>query len=495
MKKIALSLAFSVGLLASQLSAEDGPKINSKPLAIGALHEFGQLGKCIYKIGPGNVGEVWTNDWIDHFGAFVTKEAVIDDRLFLSGGLGGVFQFRKPETVDPGFYGSQRKGFFIGPTKAVAEYHFGEPAKPYLTVGTGMFMYKYNSEALNLGEYLYRSGAYPAYTVTGGYVLVNSAAANLQGLKTSYNHGNFKADVLLTTETNLAPLYDWSLGTIVSYSIADGLLDLGAGVNFKRLIPVKPSRTSKKSLTNGYFTKNGQDYTTNTNFYAYQIDFYNNRNNAADSAKAAALQVKMDTVNAVTAKTRITDKPEILHYTNSGTLLMGRASLDLKKVLNSDLFGPNDLKLYTEAAVLGVKNYPVFYTKVSERMPIMVGFNFPGFKILDLVSVQVEQLKSPWLNNTAQIANGANPLPAFPIASDSVASKAEWNDLATKDDLKWSFLIQKRLGNYITLSGQAANDHMRTVSSRYFYGPQFDHNEVTVSKDHWYWMTQISWGI
>ncbi|MDB5048281.1 MAG: hypothetical protein JWO30_1352 [Fibrobacteres bacterium] len=495
MKKISLALACGIGLFAAPSFAEDGPKIESKPLEIGALQEFGQLEKGVYKIGPGNVGEIWTNDWIDHFGAFITKEAVINDRLFLSGGLGGVFQYRKPEKVDPGFYGSQRKGFFIGPTKAVAEYHFGDPQNPYLTVGSGMFMYKYNPDANDLGEYLYRSGAYPGYTMTGGYVLVNSAAANVQGLKTSLNLGNFKADMLLTTETNLAPLYDWSLGAIVSYRIADGLLDLGAGVNFKRLIPVNPSRTSKHTLENGYFTKDGQDYTTNTNFYGHQVEFYNNKHTAADSAKAAALQVLQDTVAAVTALDRVDNKPDINYYSSAGILAMGRASLDLKKVLGSEIFGPQDLKLYSEIAILGIKDYPIFYTKMTDRMPIMVGFNLPCFKLLDLFSVQVEHLSTPWLNNTSQIANDANPLPAFPLASDSIASKTEWNDLATKDDYKWSVLIQKKFGNYITLSAQAANDHMRMVSSRYFYGPQFDHNEITVSNDHWYWMTQLSWGI
>ncbi|MDQ3001317.1 MAG: hypothetical protein M3Y08_08660 [Fibrobacterota bacterium] len=495
MNKIALALTCGIGLLAAPLCAEDAPKIEYKPLSIAALHEFGQLKKGIYHIGSGSVGEVWTNDWIDHFGAFVTKEAIVNERLFLSGGLGGVFQFRKPELLSPDFTGSQRRNFFMGPTRAVAEYHFGDPTNPYLTLGSGMFMYKYNQDANDLGEYLYRSGAYPAYTVTGGYVLVNSAAANVQGAKASLNFGNFKADFLITTETNLAPFYDWSIGGIGSYSIADGLLDLGAGVNFKRLFPVKQTRTSRPTLTNSYFTLGGQDYTTKTDYYSHQVEFYNNKKNHVDSVKAAALKVLLDTVNAVISPSRMDNKPEILHYTNAGILLMGRASLDLKKIMSSDLFGPQDLKLYSEIAVLGLKNYPVFYTKVTERMPIMFGFNLPTFRWLDLLSVQGEVLKSPWLNNTAQIGNSASPTPALPQAFDRVASKNEWNDLATKDDWKWSILAKKKIGNYITISGQAANDHMRMVSSRYFYGPQYDHNEVTVSSDHWYWMTQVSWGI
>jgi hypothetical protein len=495
MKQSIQLLVYGIAILGLPIYGEEDAKIVSKPLSIAALQEFGQLTKGIYKIGPGNSGEVWTNDWMDHFGTFVTKEAIINDRLFLSGGLGGVFQFRKPENVSAGFYGSQRRGFFIGPTKALVEYHFGDPEQPYLTVGSGMFMYKYNSDALNLGEYLYRSGAYPEYTVTGGYVVINSAAANLQGFKSSLNLGAFKADLLLTTETNLAPLYDWSIGLIASYTVADGLMELGAGINLKRFISVSPERTSPHSSTNGYFTKGGQDYTTNTNYYDYQIQFYNNRNTSLDSLKAKDLQVKMDTVLAMNDPTYTGTRPDTSYYSNAGTLVMARASLDFKKIFDADLFGPQDLKLYSEAALLGIKDYPIFYTKKSQRIPVMVGFNFPGFKLLDLFAVQVEHLNTPWLNNTSQIANDGVPLPIFPKATDAVASKTEWNDLATRDDWKWSVLIQKKLGRHITLSAQAANDHMRVVSSRYFYGPQFDHNEVTVSPDHWYWMTQLAWGI
>lgn len=494
MKNSALLLAV-LGITAAAAIAEENIKVDAKPLAIGALSEFGMLSKGIYKIGPANVGEVWTNDWIDHFGAFLTKEAVINDRLFLSGGLGGVFEYRKPESINPGFYGSQRKGFFIGPTKAMADYHFGDPTDPVFTLGAGMFMYKYNPDASDLGEYLYRSGAYPAYTSTGGYVLVNSAAANLQGLKSSLHMGNLKADFLLTTETGLAPLYDWSLGSIVNYSVADGLLDLGAGVNLKRILPVKPSRTTPKENTNGYFKYNGKDYTSNLAYYQNQAGFYTKRKTPAGDIKAAEIQATLDLVDSLLDPARNPAPPKLEYYSNSGVLLMARASLDLKKVIDSEVFGPNDLKIYTEAAVLGVKNYPVFYDKLSERIPIMVGVNLPGFKFLDLVSIQVEQFKSRWLNNTSQIGNDGLPLPIFPIASDTVASKSEWNDLAGKDDFKWSFLVQKKIGNYITISGQAANDHMRMVSSRFFYGPQFDHNEVTITNDHWYWMTQISWGI
>ena len=41
-------------------------------------------------------------------------------------------------------------------------------------------------------------------------------------------------------------------------------------------------------------------------------------------------------------------------------------------------------------ALIGVKNYPGWYSeRPEERMPIMAGFNFPTFKILDVLSIEV----------------------------------------------------------------------------------------------------------
>lgn len=471
----------------------DEPQIDRKPLSIGALYEFGQLGRGIYGTGLAQNATLATGDWLDHFGAFINEQAVVDGRLLLSGGIGGVFQFRKPEVEDAGFDGSERKEFFVGPTQAEAVYSLGDVSKPWLKLGTGMFWYKYNSDAADLGEYLFRSGAYPEYTVTGGYVLVASASAALEGFKSSLDLGAFKADFLLTTETNLAPLYDWSPAVVLSYSVADGLLDLGAGANFKRMISVRPSRTSPHSVANGYFVSGGKSYTTNLSYYDQEISFYHTKGDPTDSA---LVQAQEDTINRVLAMPdSLPGKPAIGHYTAAGTLLMARASLDFKKIFNSGMFGPQDLKLYSEIALLGVKDYPFFYERMKDRIPVMAGFNLPGFRFLDLCALQVEYFHSPWLNNTSQIGNFAIDVPHFPTASDNLLSQNSYNDLARKDDLKWSLLIQKKIGTNITISGQAANDHLRLVSSSYYYGPQFDHNEVTVSKKDWYWMTQVSWGL
>lgn len=501
MKTTAFALSLLHVLLAAAAARADEPTIERKPLHVAALNEFGQLGKGIFKVGTQGNAETLQMEWIDHFGAFINQEAIVNDRLFVCAGLGGVFQYRKPERVQADFYGTQRGEFYIGPTKAFAEYRFGDVEKPVVSIGTGMFPYKYNNEAYNLGEYLYRTLPYPTVITTGGYVLVNDPRAYLEGFHGSLNLGGFRLDALLTTETSLAPLFDWSLGLVASYNLGDGLLELGAGVNFKKLIQVNPSRTARELKQNGYFTLNGKDYVTGVDYYSRAEEWYNKRGTAADSLKAreyaADRAVVVDTIAAMRADpARAGQVPDTSYFTAAGTILMARATLDPKKFLGGEGFlGPQDLKIYGEVALLGVKNYPVFYKKRSERMPMMAGINLPAFGLLDLFAVQVEIFKSPWLNNTAQVAKRGINIPHFPLTSDSLLSDKAYNDMTTKDDFKWSVLIQKKLGNHITLSGQAASDHMKLVSSRYFYGPQFDHNEITTSGDHWYYMLQIGWGI
>ena len=69
-------------------------------------------------------------------------------------------------------------------------------------------------------------------------------------------------DLLATTETSLAPLYDFSLAGIGTYNLLDGFLTLGAGVNFKRLISVDKEKTSRKTRVNGYIEHNSVYYST-----------------------------------------------------------------------------------------------------------------------------------------------------------------------------------------------------------------------------------------
>ncbi len=510
---IGMRIGLVLGALAGATLLGAETNVKYKPLKIAGVQEFGQIQSGLLISTPYQKMEA---EWLDHFGSFLTQEATVNDRLLLQIGLGGTFQNGKPERVDEKFGGSQYKMFFIGPTIAKATVLFGDPEKPTFTVGGGIFPFKYNSEAVDLGEYLFRTGAYPTYIMNGGLLMIGDNAAYLQGYHASAHFGNLKLDLLATTETGMPPLYDWSIAALVDYKIADGLLDLGAGVNFKRILPVDEDRTVMKAAGNSYFTRNGVQYVGDPAYYKEQFNFYDFRighvnpgddtagfGAKRDQAKAAndSLTAWLAGADPATApykrwKDNVTgDSSEAKYFTPAGPIFMARATLDLKKVMNSDRMSKKDMMLYCEWALLGWKNYPIFYEKRTDRMPFMFGVNLPTFGLLDLLAVQGEHFSSPFQNNSYSLGGKDFATPWFPNGTVKEFSDKQYNDLSTKDDWAWSVLMQKTFYKSFTVSGQVARDHLRTVGTDWFYGSRLEPTEDLHKISDWYWAFQLAWSI
>lgn len=496
--------------LAAGAGADEGLDMKRSPLRFGGLQEMGMIHRGLLGSTP---IMLMKDEWIDHFGSFFEQDAIIENRLELHGGLGGIFEWPKPEKSGEQYGGSQYKMFYIGPTQAKAMYHFGGMDGMF-SLGGGMFPYKYNPDAVDLGEYLLRSQPYPTTIITGGnggLTAIGDQFATLEGFHGNFRMGGLSADMLLTTETGLPPLYDWSLAFLAGYRSPEGLIDLGAGVHFKRLIQVKSEKTRVEALKNSYFQKNGIWYSGNSANYSNPASFLQAKARAAyaknDKADSALGDVYMARSQALLAIVdSLKDKsdggpwldstgkvPGAGYYTPAGTMVMARASLDLKKVLPYEGHSSADLRLYAEAAVLGIKNYPVFYQKITERMPVMAGFNLPTFGLLDLLAVQWEYFNSPNLNNTYTVGENNWSIPYLP--EDDLFSQDEWNDLTKKDNYSWSITAKRKVMGVLTVSGQVARDHMRTIGTDWFYGARFEPNEVLHKTSSWYWMFQLGWSL
>lgn len=508
---------FTIAMLATSVAsyaAESAAPVY-KPLNVGLLSEFGMLQSG--RFGTNTKG--FRDEWVDHLGAFITQE-VETGRLNLRIGIGGLFQVQKPQERGATWPNStQNKGFFIGPT--VADFTYASAlGEGRWTAGAGMFPYKYNNQASNLGEYLFRSGPYPTFLWSGGYAFVNDNRAVVQGFKTGYALGGWSTDLLLTTETVLSPLYDLSLAGITRWKSEEGAVEVFGGANFKRLIPIKPSRTERQTANNSWFRKNNRDYTGKTSYYIDQAGFYkrlaeeaqakaDQATTAGDAAGAAAYQAVADRntakqapwqADADSVKAWLTgpeaSRPALNYYSQAGTLLMAGVNLDPKPFFGGQgPFGPEDLKVSLEAALLGVKDYPVFYTDKARRLPVTVGFNFPGFRIFDRVSLQAEWFDSPWTNSYAQSIDNNEATPDLPRSSDNQSSKTDYMDIDGKDNLSWSILVVKEVLKGVRISGQCARDHIRNVSSSTWVGPGTDPNAMLQTSKDWYWMLQFSVGI
>jgi hypothetical protein len=309
----------------------------------------------------------------------------------------------------------------------------------------GYFPVKYNPDARNLGEYLFRSGTYPGY-LNSGFELADKE--KMIGLHGRYKYAindksEFKTDIWFSNECRDFPIHDFSLSYILTLNLAK-FFEFGAGLSHAHMISFDKSTVEPATDTMRMKTLINKQWT--------QI---------IDTTTG-------DTINA----------------TFRGTKAMARFSLDPKAFLGSTIFGKEDLKVYGEWAFLGMKNYPVYYNKPIERMPMMVGFNFPSFKILDILSCELEIYKSPYLNTAENVWLKRSPLPYTNAPSPDSIPK--YHD----DDVKWSFYAAKTFKR-VKISGQVASDHI--LKTAYVPGPptQGVYREICPRTKDWYWMLRV----
>jgi hypothetical protein len=189
--------------------------------------------------------------------------------------------------------------------------------------------------------------------------------------------------------------------------------------------------------------------------------------------------------------------------------------------------------------MLGVKKYPVWYTKRFERMPMMVGLNLPTHPLmsgavmsalalfadvnrldtqkvllphpdkmwksgiwtlmgagswalnkflgldtwLDVLALEVEYYESPYSNTWRGVLAKRSPAP-FEVYGKLVPKPEEFKP-HHDDDWKWSVYAAKKIGKSMTFSGQIANDN----ASRLAYGV-VESNPLTRFPENWYWMVR-----
>jgi hypothetical protein len=334
----------------------------------------------------------------------------------------------------------------------------GDTESNALSFSGGVMPYKY-SPSKNLGEYLFRSGARPTFVYTD----FDFAFSRLAGVRIGTRViRNFTADVLLSTETRVLPNLDWSLSGLVDYSLPN-VFDAGAGIMFDRLFP-----TSKSA------------------------------NQPADPINNQYLTI---------------DK-EKKYFSFGGTKLMGHLSFDPKcffsESMRENVFGQEDLKLYGEIAVLGLKNiapykYPLdtstgredttrvvfdsskaYYNDITQRIPIMVGITIPTFKTVEYLSVEVEYFPWPYSNSMGKTGFQI-PVPQ-PVGAKNVPL-----DVYKQDNVKYSVNVKKTIFNSLSLIGQVARDNSRVeVYDPSKYAQNF--GECVFLKDNgWGWWLKVQY--
>lgn len=310
----------------------------------------------------------------------------------------------------------------------------------------GYFPVKYNPEAMNLGEYLFRSNAYPALLISGFEVADKVKLAGINaGYRKHARAGSYKADLYLNTETESYPTGDLSLSALLGFSTPKSFFDMSLGVSFFHLVSLEDTRTTPAKAKNRFGDR--IYYINNTSF--------------------------VDSIGDTT------------DYTFKGVKAVARVAFDPKVFFHPKLLGKNDLKLYAEAAVLGVKNYPGWYNDFRERIPIMFGINLPAFKILDVLALEAEYFPNHYKNSYQFMWKGNCPVPYFITpAQQEIDYYSDWKE-KTDDDWKYSVYALKKIFNF-SISGQIASDH----TSRSIYQPSGKkiYTEMVPRTEDWYFM-------
>jgi len=322
---------------------------------------------------------------------------------------------------------------------------FGDKRSSALTVDFGRFEYKYNPQAQDLGEYMFRTGCYPAYIITN----FDLPLARLNGILVSHSISDiFRQDLLFTTMTEVRPYFDFNLTYIADLSLCRKALDIGAGVSFDHLISVDSNETQRTDYSaDGYLKAPGD-----TGFYTF-----------------------------------------------SGTKIMARLSFDPKKLFDHvSYFGPNDGIIYGEAIILGVKNYPASnvldtslqghsndygYDKILQKMPVMMGVNVPAFKLLDVLSVEGEWFGSKYADAYDNVMNRM----AIPFQNPKY--DPTW---FLHDNWKWAITAKKTIYGGLSLIGMIGRDHLRTETC---FKQYTDYGATLVTPNDRYWMVKIKYDL
>jgi len=407
------------------------------------------------------IDHVWTEDAVVWLGL----EALYQENYKMVLEMGTKLYFSYPQEGTTNRYTkNNRQDVFL--EKAYSQYQIGDENSPYFLTQVGYFNFKYNPEARNFGEYMFRTGTYPIYFDMS----FDDPQARLLGLHLQSNLAqSLKLDALFASATAY-PTMNWSLALLGSYDVARlHFMEIGAGVDWADLFDVYTGHSFPVRL--------GGDPT---------------------QPEGSLNDAYVD------------DNGDTTYYTFRGTKVMARVTFDPKAFIKSSMLGENDLKVYFEADIIGIKSYPdsavlvggnaqtdasgnpvkkqtaPSYDKWWEKMPVMFGVNVPTFKILDILNFEGEWFGAKYYNDASGVLNqGSKPLP-WNVIVDDASQK-----LPAKSQLKWSIYAKKSFFNgHFALTGQVGRDHMRLPTADY---DNEMYNELLIEPSDWWWVLKTSW--
>lgn len=329
---------------------------------------------------------------------------------------------------------------YLAEAAGIMHWEFDNPVISSVIFKNGMLPYTINPEVKTLGNYLFRSTVHPA-TV---HNKVDYPWADLLGgvVDVGFLENKLTFQASLSTEFNYVPFFDFTPSVGLFFK-PNEIIDIGGAIAFYHALQA-----------NGALMEDS----LGERWQGEKIDF--------------------------------------------------RAIFDPKPIFGGmDFLGKDELKIYAEAALLGLeatlevdtsglaslrardttdlKNLVFPEPSILQRIPFMIGINLPTWKILDLLSVELEWFFSPYANNwfgqfEGQLAETKAP-----------ASLDRWDNYINKDNFKWSVNVRKSIEKF-EIRALFSSDHtvylMNNVSNGNF--------EQTMKRPKdWQWLVQLRYNL
>jgi hypothetical protein len=402
--KIPVFAICAFGTLLGSATADDF-KMELKPAQYGAFNYLGLIeAKGDTTKSYGTSGEPITNQPYSRFGGWVGFGATIEDRTDISVVLALMTWNSLPLTTGSPFTRMQSLGSNLG--HAYLSHKLGDLESPWLTLKLGAFPYQYSS-GRNLGGRLFTSGTYPGTLSSNFWNLVDGNDYGAQGLLASFAFldGALKLDATAFFEHGLEPHYNLSPGLVASYKFGEWA-EVGAGAVFSHLIAWDEDAVTPKERNNAYV---GNKRLASSEWIKPGLEPGDSLIVADTTDPRYGQKIKPSTrpelvdPKYMTAAESGVPNSQLEYYTFRGTKAMGRFTLT-----PFSLGGSRKVAFYAEATLLGVKDYPFFYEKKAERLPVMFGMDIPlprGYE----VAAEVEHYKNKFMNNVQTVYEDVLP--------------------------------------------------------------------------------------
>jgi hypothetical protein len=442
-KSVMAFLMAGIVISANWAEEEDSVEFKTQFFGMGS-YEFGQIVMGQYaKADDLRLDHYWQQQGLVQIGGEIMRGDAT--KIVLVGQGRVTFPYALPtDGSGPGGFAVFSPRYTWDISHAEALHTFGDPAAPILGIGAGIFPFKYNPDARNFGDYLLRISSYPQFLQTSfdaPYTRLLGLHINSDYCPLSTDVLSLHQDLLLTSEINLWPLRDFSLTYLFNGTLFR-FADLGAGIMGNRMFTVDSRITRPPVSTNPH------------------------------------------------------------NFTFSSTKVMFRLALDFKRFLPlKELWGVNDWRIYGEACLNGLDNYPIKdttsnlypgYDKLINRLPVVAGINVPTCNILDVLSAEAEWWDVKFANSYGGVYSAGYVLSPNPYPYQRKPGGDRRVDPFV-GSLHWSIYAKKTILQNIRLVAQVSQDH--TFIETTFSGvSNIDPEEAVDGHGNWGWMAKVEYG-